>query len=81
MLFHLVPLQVFYYFLTPHSRTSSIVFLTVHVGNIKKETSKVYLTGETGSCPIGPLQFTITWYKNRHAGEQTAHWDIQNKAT
>ena len=30
---------------------------------------------------IGPLQFTITWYENRHAGEQTAHWDIQNKAT
>ena len=30
---------------------------------------------------MGPLQFTITWYKNRHAGEQTAHWDIQNKAT
>ena len=28
---------------------------------------------------IGPLQFTITRYKNRHAGEQTAHWDIQNK--
>ena len=28
---------------------------------------------------IDPLQFTITWYKNRHAGEQTAHWDIQNK--
>ena len=22
---------------------------------------------------IGPLQFKITWYKNRHAGEQTAH--------
>ena len=30
---------------------------------------------------IGPLQFTITWYKNRHAGEQTAHWEIQMKAT
>ena len=30
---------------------------------------------------IGPLQFTITWYENRHAAEQTAHWDIQNKAT
>ena len=30
---------------------------------------------------IGSLQLTITWYKNRHAGEQTAHWDIQNKAT
>ena len=30
---------------------------------------------------IGSLQFTITWYKNRHAGEQTAHWDIQNKTT
>ena len=28
---------------------------------------------------IGPLQFTIIWYKNRHAGTQTAHWDIQNK--
>ena len=26
---------------------------------------------------IGPLQFMITWYKNRHAGEQTTHWDIQ----
>ena len=25
---------------------------------------------------MGPLQFTITWYKNRHAGEQTAHWDL-----
>ena len=30
---------------------------------------------------IGPLQFTITWYENRHDGEQTTHWDIQNKAT
>ena len=31
---------------------------------------------------IGPLQFTITRYENRHAGEQTAHWDIQtDKAT
>ena len=29
--------------------------------------------------PIGPLQFTITWYKNRHAGEQTTHWDIQKQ--
>ena len=29
----------------------------------------------------GPLQFTITWYKSRHAGEQTAHWEIQKKAT
>ena len=29
--------------------------------------------------PIGPLQLTITWYKNRHVGEQTAHWDLQNK--
>ena len=28
---------------------------------------------------IGPLQFTITLYRNRHAGEQTAHWDIENK--
>ena len=28
---------------------------------------------------IGPLQFTITWYENNHAGEQTTHWDIQNK--
>ena len=27
---------------------------------------------------MGPLQFTITWYKNRHVGEQTAHWDLQN---
>ena len=23
---------------------------------------------------IGPLQFKITWYKNRHAGDQTAHY-------
>ena len=30
---------------------------------------------------MDPLQFTITWYKNRHTGEQTAHWDLQNKAT
>ena len=30
---------------------------------------------------IDPLQFTIKWYENRHAEEQTAHWDIQNKAT
>ena len=28
---------------------------------------------------IGPLQDTITWYKIRHVGTQTAHWDIQNK--
>ena len=28
---------------------------------------------------IGPLQDTITWYKIRHTGTQTAHWDIQNK--
>ena len=30
---------------------------------------------------MGPLQFTITWYKNCHAGEKTAQWDNQNKAT
>ena len=29
--------------------------------------------------PKGPLQDTITWYKIRHTGTQTAHWDIQNK--
>ena len=34
-----------------------------------------------GQNRIDPLQFSITWYKKRHAGEQTAHWDIQNKAT
>ena len=28
---------------------------------------------------IGPLQDTITWYKIRHTGTQTAHWDIPNK--
>ena len=28
---------------------------------------------------IGPLQDTITWYKIRHTGTQTSHWDIQNK--
>ena len=28
---------------------------------------------------IGPLQDTITWYKIRHTGMQTVHWDIQNK--
>ena len=28
---------------------------------------------------MGPLQLTVTWYKIRHAGEQAAHWDIQNK--
>ena len=37
----------------------------------------IHLGGE--NCSMGPLQFTITWYKNRHAGEQTAHWDLQNK--
>ena len=41
---------------------------------MRLSVSKVY-------GPIGPLQFTITWYENRHAGEQTAHWEIQNKAT
>ena len=30
---------------------------------------------------IGHLQFTIAWYKKQLAGEQTAHWEIQNKAT
>ena len=25
------------------------------------------------------MQDTITWYKIRHTGTQTAHWDIQNK--
>ena len=39
------------------------------------------IESEIFSGSIGPLQFTITWYKNRHAGEQIAHWDIQNKAT
>ena len=29
---------------------------------------------------MGPLQL-ITRYKNRHTGEQIAHWDILNKAT
>ena len=29
-----------------------------------------------GRSLIDPLQFTITWYKNRHTGEQTAHWGI-----
>ena len=34
----------------------------------------------TQNCvPKGPLQDTITWYKIRHTGTQTAHWDIQNK--
>ena len=28
---------------------------------------------------IGPVQNTITWYKIRHTGTQTAHWNIQNK--
>ena len=28
---------------------------------------------------MGPLQLTVTWYKVHHAGEQVAHWDIQNK--
>ena len=28
---------------------------------------------------MGSLHFTITWYKNRHAGEQSAHWDLYNK--
>ena len=27
---------------------------------------------------MGPLHDTITWYKIRHTGTQTAHWDIQN---
>ena len=26
-----------------------------------------------------PLQLTVTWYKIRHAGDQTTHLDIQNK--
>ena len=30
---------------------------------------------------ISPLQFTVTWYRIHHTGEQVAHWDIQNKAT
>ena len=37
----------------------------------------ILISDELGA--MGPLQFMITWYKNRHAGEQTAHWDIQNK--
>ena len=28
---------------------------------------------------IGPLQLTVTWYKNRHAGTQETHWDKTNK--
>ena len=36
-------------------------------------------TRECCSLLIGPLQDTITWYKIRHTGTQTAHWDIQNK--
>ena len=40
---------------------------------------ELYINGSTFVSVIGPLQFTITWYKNRHAGEQTTHWDIQNK--
>ena len=32
-----------------------------------------------GEKKIGPLQLAVTWYKIRHAGEQTTHWDIQNK--
>ena len=30
---------------------------------------------------MGPLQLMVTWYRVRHAGEQVAHWNIQNKAT
>lgn len=26
-----------------------------------------------------PFAVAITWYKNNHVGEQTAHWEIQNK--
>ena len=47
---------------------------------VKNENSLVPRDEMLGS-PIGPLQFTITWYKNRLAGTQTAHWDIQNKAS
>ena len=32
-------------------------------------------------CLMGPLQLAVTWYKIRHAGEQAAHWNIQNKAS
>ena len=30
---------------------------------------------------MGPLHDPVTWYKIKHAGEQVAHWDFQNKAT
>ena len=30
---------------------------------------------------MGPLQLGVTWYRVRHAGEQVAHQDIQNKVT
>ena len=32
------------------------------------------------SLSMGPLQLKITWYQEYLAGEQAAHWDIQNKA-
>ena len=28
---------------------------------------------------MGPLQLTVTWYKNRHVGTQETHWDTTNK--
>ena len=33
------------------------------------------------SMVMGPLQLAVTWYKIHHAGEQSPHWDIQNKET
>ena len=28
---------------------------------------------------MGPLQIMVSWDRMRHAGEQAARWDIQNK--
>ena len=47
--------------------------------NFNKLVHGLVETNMKKSGGIGPLQFTITWYKKHLAGEQTAHWDIQNK--
>ena len=55
----------------------SFVFFFPKLMFRKASAHHIYCTPEAAfmhiTAAIGPLQFTIIWYENRHAGEQTAH--------
>ena len=65
----------------------AVINVCIHFSKVKKKFCLCTIMGKFHiSCKctkiwstIGPLQFTITCYKNCPAGEQATHWNIQNK--